>query len=654
MVANLAYTLASPGTAKPTAGVQFGDRFFCFYEDERPFYLYPGPDIQKLIGVPAGIKPPTTAPTLTASVTNATNIQYNAQFPNLYFSYAFYSRGRVIYSQMSPVQTIVLTNPPKKIVVSGFENPRDNATACAIDTIVIFCQSALNNGLMNTGANMWIDCSDGVFTSKTFTFDISGATLDQGYNGSDADPYFTIPPAMKYAAKSGNRLWMGGTRNKAAISGATVAVTAAQTFRGQVLAKVTITSGTFNDSLYNMSMVVNGKVLGDVFDVNPDGSTPTVLYLDRDVAANISSTSDFYFLGYDDRLFAGSYIDFTLGSIPTSFTECVCLLPGVVQILTPALDGSKSIIGVQNSRGTIYAMFPDCAQPIIGGQDVDIPLPSLWENFGKTGPIADRSYSIDPQGQLLFIGQEGPISLNTSQMVNVAAQLECLKLFKGHIWIALADLPTIVMVYCRSYNGLVLGNFTINGDSNWWGILTYSPQVGFWLFSGQEITTNIYEYTGLDGNGVIVCGDSFKGRFKRLLDRNTYLDVQPASDTPAAYPTSWRGGYQFIPPDAKWMNKATIEFPGILVPGAVCTLSVDQVWTNFPHRNLALIPSGNKSSRPVTFNDLAFQRMSLSPGQARYYSIQVSHASNSGISGDGLSPMQIPHYVIKAQKDEPK
>lgn len=655
MSSNLAYTIIEPGDAVPTCGIQFGERFFVFGSDWRPFYLFPGPDNQKLVGVPSGIKPPTVGPTLTNSGTPATNLQYNSQFPTAYFSYAFYSRGRVIYSQMSPVTQIDVANPAQKITVSGFENPRDSASACFIDIIVIFCQLALNNGLMNTGATMWIDCSDGVFTSKTFSFDISGATLDLGYNGSDADPYFTIPPAVKYATKSGNRLWMGGTRSKVALTG-TVAVTAAQTFRFTTpVALVTITGGTFNDSLYNMKLVVNGKVLGDVFDVGGTANSNLVLYIDQDVAANISSTSDFYFLGYNDRLFAGSFIgdgNLTLNSTPTSFTECVSLLPGVVQILTPALDGAKNIIGVQNSRGVIYALFPDCAQPLLGGLEENIPLPALQENFGKTGPIADRSYAIDPQGQILFFGQEGLIALNTAQMVNIAAQVECLSMFKGGIWIAMADLPTMVQAYCRAAEGLVMGNFTINGVDNWWGLFSYQPQPGFWLFSGQEITTNIFEYTGSDGQGVIVAGDSYRGRFKRLLDPAAhFLDVQPASDTPAPYDTNYLPGYG-AQEDFAFYAKSMLEFPGILVPGSTVTLSINQVWSNFPQRDLDLVPAGNKASKDVDINALAFQRMPLSPGQARYYTVGISHLSNSGLSEDGTQPVQIPHYTVKAQKEQ--
>lgn len=656
MASNLCYTVPESGDAVPTCGIQFGSKFFVLMGDARPFYLYPSADNQKLIGCGSGIKPPTTAPTLAQGATLATNLVFNSQFPTAYFSYAYYSRARVIYSQMSPVASIVLTDPAHQIVVSGFENPRDNSVGAAVDTIVIFCQLALNNGLMNTGATMWIDCSDGVFTSKSFVFDISGATLDLGLNGSDADPYFTIPPAFKYATKSGNRLWYGGARSKVAFNGATVTVTENQTFRLTTpVAKITISGGTFNDSLYSMLLVVNGKVIGSVFDVNPDGSTPTVLYVDQDVPANISSTDDFYFLGLNDRLFAGSFIgegNLTLNSTPISFTECVSLLPGVVQILTPALDGAKNIIGVQNSRGVIYALFPDCAQPLLGGLEENIPLPALQENFGKTGPIADRSYAIDPQGQILFFGQEGLIALNTAQMVNIAAQVECLTMFKGGIWIALADLPTMVQAYCRAAEGLVMGNFTINGVDNWWGLFSYQPQPGFWLFSGQEITTNIFEYTGSDGQGVIVAGDSYRGRFKRLLDPAAhFLDVQLASDTPAPYDTNYLPGYG-AQEDFAFYAKSMLEFPGILVPGSTVTLSINQVWTNFPQRDLDLVPAGNKASKDVDINALAFQRVPLSPGQARYYTVGISHLSNSGLSVDGTMPVQIPHYTVKAQKEQ--
>src|SRR5690606_3766188 len=55
---------AGSGTAKPTGGVQFGDKFFLCYEDRRPIVLMANRVDLAVKAYECGILPPTAAPTV--------------------------------------------------------------------------------------------------------------------------------------------------------------------------------------------------------------------------------------------------------------------------------------------------------------------------------------------------------------------------------------------------------------------------------------------------------------------------------------------------------------------------------------------------------------------------------------------------------------
>lgn len=645
MTANLAFTVPGSGTSKPSGTAQFGDKFFVCYEDCRPFYLTPGPAAQVLKGYLCGIKPPTAGPTVANSVTGATNLTAGQ---TVYVAYAFYARGRIVYSQMSPETSWTIATPAKKLTISGFQDPRDDASDCDIDAIAVCVQQGVNNGKMHLAPAMLIDVTDGDFTGKSLTFDTSGAQAELGFNFSNADDFFIIPPAVKYVAKLGERIWFGGQRARVEVAGATVAMAVAQSFRGKTLAKITITTGTFDDSLMWMSLFINGGYVGDVFDVNPNGATPTVLYLDRDQPAAITSTDDFYFLGYNDRLYPSAYMNYTPGNIPTTFAECTNVLQR--QLLIAALDEGRFLQGLKLVRDSLNVIFQDTIVQLTGGSEVNTPAPFLSSAYGKTGTVATRSISVSSDGELAFWGQEGPILANTAQLRDVAEDLHCNKLSQGAPWIALADIPTLVATYSRVAQGIVFGNITINGDANWWGLLALQPQYGIFLFSGQEITSNILEYPDTNGQGVILAGDAFNARVKRLLAPTSFVDLAAAADTTAAYTCAWRGGWQG-PSKGQWFSNCLVRFPRIIIPGTTIALTINHWQSNYPFRAEEDLAAAQKTTKTVDKTAIPFNDIPLAPGRVRFQSLEITYPSTSGLSADGERPAEIAGYVIIEQNE---
>lgn len=647
MAAHIIMQVPGNGTAAPSTGIQFADSMYVLYEDARPIRLLPGPDNQKIVGCLCAIKPPTTAPTLAFNTTPATNIVFNAEFPIVYVTYAFGSQKRIVQSQMSPVAMITLTASPFQIVVSGFENSRDNATANFIDTLFIFVQQAANPGLMNIGAQMQVSVPLGDFSAQSYVFDLSAATLDQGFNGSDADPFFALPPAVKYASILGNRLCYGGTRPKVTIPGGSITVTGGQSFRGATLAEVTISGATFDDSLMWMTLVVAGNRLGDVFDVGGTANSNLVLYLDSDVAANISATSDFYFLGYNDRVWPSSYTDYTLGAIAVAYPECVNFTPGIPLLLTSALDGRKTLNQIKTVRNSLSVIFQDSITQFIGGTEVNVPEPVEQSNYGLTGTVAPASVCVDDEGSLVFWGQEGCILASTSGARSMMEELECLTFPQGGLWIDVDTLPNLTQAFSRTQSALIFGRISINGVPGFWGALHFQPQVALVLYDGRLLTSNnILIYPGSNGQDVILSGDAFKGRVVRLLDTNTFEDLPAASDTPAPYLCRWRGGY-VAKQDGTYFNNAVLKATSALVPGSDCLVQISLWSANYPFRDATLLTGEQgqiDATQSFTKNDVPFQGMPLGSGQWRFQSVELSFLSTSGLLG--TTPMRFPRYLV--------
>lgn len=640
-MANLAYTVPEAGTSKPSGFIPFGgNKALLLYEDARPITLFAGPDAQKVVGTPAGIKAPLTAPTATASAVPATNMLADQI---LTIAYAYYSSVRVVFSQMSPQVTYVVPaspSPPFQVTISGFEAPRDDYANNFIDTIVVCIQSGLNNGLQTLNPQTWIKVVAGDFAGATINFDQTAGQMEQGFNFSLFDPYCMIPPAMRYGGKLGERIWYGGQRPKVSfVDGSTVIVEIGQMFRGRLRAKVTITGDVWNDSMFWMSLYVNGSNLGDVF----DRTGTTVLYLDRDLPAAISSTDDFYLTGYNDRVYPSSYTTYQPGNIPTTFPECVNILQR--QLLNPALETGRTMAGIKLTRDSLNLIFQDTIVQLSGGSEPNVPAPFFNQNFGQTGTVAARSITRDADGALGFWAQEGAMLANSASLTNIGEQLQCIKFSAGGQWIGVADIPTLVMVYSRGSQGFVYGNVTIDGAANFWGLVTFKPQFGIWIFSGQEITSNIISYPGTDGQDVVLCGDGFNGRVKRLLTPGSFVDVGLATDATAAYTCSWRGGWQGKP-DGQYFNNALFRFVGGVVPGEEARITLTQYRSNFLLRDLTDLPATDITTVDYDKVNFPFNEQPLATGMTRFIAMQVSHESTSGLSADGERPMEVAKWLI--------
>ena len=198
------------------------------------------------------------------------------------------------------------------------------------------------------------------------------------------------------------------------------------------------------------------------------------------------------------------------------------------------------------------------------------------------------------------------------------------------------------MVFSRQYDGFLIGNLTINGVGNHWMLLAIKPQFGFFTFTGQEITSNLLEYPDADGQGVILAGDAFNGRVKRLLDPATLVEVLAASDTTAGYSCEIRQGWRGAEDGQQW-SLDMIRFPATIVPGTAITLSLTGWRGLYPVRDEADLESDGSFIENVTLNDL-YLDIPLPPSTARFHSMAVGWNSVSG--ADGLKPAEVPRFLM--------
>lgn len=628
------------GTANPQF-IQYGNRCFYVAEDVRPRYAMASMSDSTLKSYHSAIKPPTAAPTAVSSSDAAVNLDSVAGTDAI-ITYKFGSSKRVVQSQLSPTVTYSIPMTPKKITISGFQAPRDDAATQDIDQIYVCVFLGTAPGQMCLVPTMVIDVPNLDFTSKSFTFDIAPDDLYQGVNMSAADVYYALPPAFRYVEQIGERLWCGGQARQFEFSGSDVALTKGQAFRpsdeNPTRAKVVISgTGTFSDKLYWTSVWIDGSYCGEVFDVLDS----TTLYLDRDVSSNISSTSQFYFTGHNDRLYPSTWMSFTPDNVPTVYPECVNLTD--VTPLPTVLDQGELLKGLTRIQGNLAVIFN---QSVLIGNISDAPGPAsglmqFQQLYGRMGTMAPRSITKAPDGGAFWIGEEGPILGDTAGLDSIAYQLNSNLLFKGGIWIDLTSMPDIVATYTRQWDGYVLGNLVINGEENWWAVVTFKPQFGIWLHNGQEITSNLIEYPDVYGQGIILCGDSYNGRVKKMLVRNT-VPTEPGTDTDtlAAYECLWRGG--FVERQA-FDADVILDATSMLVPGTSLTLTATLWEQSFVVRAESDLDATQPT--PQDYDKTSLKQPITLPagGGRRFISLALSYDSTAGANGARL--MELGKYT---------
>jgi len=611
------------GTAGPTGMAQFGNKFFLCFEDQRPIYLMAGMTDSRLKAYRAGIKAPMTGPTVADSETPTEELTPGVE---LTVAYAFFSSKRLVMSRLSPATTHVVADPAMKLTIGGFEAPRDDAISQDIDTIMVAVQMGIS-GQRCVTPGMRITVSGYDFGTASLTFDTSENDLTFGIDMAEADLYGFLPPAARYVEMFGERVWYGGQRRTVELGGTGLTVTKGQSFRGQTLAKLTLNGdGVWDDAHLYLTVWAEGRRMGTIYDVE----NARVTWLDVDLETDLGETTNWHMTGSNDRIWPSSFHNFTEGSVPTSYPECVNMTQ--YQTLKPALDRGEQIKGIHRMKDILPVIFQNLVMPMTGSLEVGVPQPIFSIDWGRVGATAPGSICEDAEGNLWWIGEEGFISGNTAGIDSIAHQLGVNRLFKGAPWIALTDLPGMVMSYSRQHDGLIFGNFSINGVNNYWGLLSLKPQLGVWLFSGQEMTSNILEYGDANGQGRLLVGDGYHGRVKRILSPDTLLDLPAASDTAAAFTWQWREGWQQANEEGFRAALAFIRVIGLIMPGT--TVSLNAVfWRNdYPARVAADVPAGQKATKTFTQAQL-LRKLPAAQGAARYHSVAISGASNTGASG---------------------
>ncbi|MEN6536711.1 MAG: hypothetical protein ABFD89_23850 [Bryobacteraceae bacterium] len=616
---------------KPTGAVQLGSRLFLAFEDHRPVCVMPDDSGEWFRVYHCGIKAPTTGPTVTDGADNAANLLAGE---TVYVRYAFYSSKRVLFSEWSPETAHTVADPAKKLVINGFEMPRDNAFTQDIDAVAIAVQTGVLSGAMCVIPAMMGFTESRLFYTLSYTFDLSQSTLAQGFNATVASPYYSIPPAVRYLEKHGNRLYLGGQREKLTFGEASgVTVTPGQSFRGRTVAKVTVEGAkVLDDSHTHMRLVVNGGYVGNVWDVL-DGWTA---YLDRDVKDTIENTVVFALHGSNDRVWPTSYHNENAGHVAVIYPETVNLLHEVV--VPTALDDGQVLKGIKRNRDYLGLIFSDSVVMASGGDELNSPAPTLQTQYGRAGAIAPRSITLDQDGALIWIGEEGITRGTTAGVYSIAHELGINQFFKGGRWVDPESLKNAVMTYSRQYDGYVLGNLRVwnptdeEFEEGWWGLLAIKPQYGLFLFDGQLITSNLLEYADENGRGVILAGDGQDGRVKRLLSPETLADVHPYTEgATQGFTCEWREGWQSRS-DGKAVAPGALDLVGIIVPGSALMLWADYWRSDFPVRHEDDLPAANQTT--VTIDRAKLLRSIPGPGvRARYHSLGLRWLSTSGAAG---------------------
>lgn len=507
------------------------------------------------------------------------------------------------------------------------------------------------------GERIWLAAQLQTITFGTTTLTVQKAALDgtlaftngsaaivgTGTNFSGADgqlePFDTIAIYADNTNDPGNPIqYVVGTINSDTSATMTSAwspfpstsnLKAARIFRGNVSARLETNADAFTTAHLYMNVYVEGVFIGQIFDV----LNSRTAFLFGDVNTDYSATANWELRGNNDRIFPSSYSTAAFGTVPTVFPECVQL--NDYQLLTQALDQGQALTGLLSTLDELRIAFDSSFVRMIGGNETDTPAPNLRQYYGLAGCIAPRSLCKAPSGEMAWIGVEGifidamgtSYAASMSGIKNVCTELGCQALFRGGQWIARADIPNMVMTYSRELTAFIFSNFTINGESGWWGMLAMSPQYGIFLFNNQLVTSNMIEYLN-NGRGEILGGDGI-GRIKRFLYDKTLVDISPLNTSTAPYTCQWRSGY-----DGKNNEQWEISRvdPVMIAPDTTTIAgTLDFFRTDFMERESSYLPSGAQYSVAFTVSDLMpVNRVPINPNRARYHSIAVSFLSTAG------------------------
>lgn len=524
----------------PPAGKQFGNKFFICLPDQRPFYLLPSLTGSAPKAYQCGIKPPTFYPSIASSSDDALNIIFDASpsanpFANtMFIRYAFYSSVRGIFSEPSPEQQYDIPATPKKVVISGFFYPRDDAISQDIDTVVVGIQWGVSTDCRCIFSRMATGFDPTNIATAQIVFDSSQADLNQfGFGLVGLAEFVKIPPPCFALERVENRLFYIPSRRRVVFDQAAVTVSRAQLdgtlafsefsagitgtnthflsqlqpsdvvqvnlpdntfrivivgyiasdtfaimtaawgvadasavegtrlFRGEPAARVTLDSPIylpqFSDSLYRMRLTVNGQFLEEVWDV--DGST--VLYLDGDVPASITASSDFFFFSPGDTVLPSGYTNETPFGFPVQFPEGIQFVDAVP--LTQTVDEGQLVRGIHLAGEFPYVMLSDTVLQMTVDSGAFSPLPISFRAIaGRIGPVAPRSICLDQSASLGWIGEEGLALGNSGGINTVSHRVNSNQFWKGKRWVDVACLPDLPMVYTRGGDGFVIANMRIN------------------------------------------------------------------------------------------------------------------------------------------------------------------------------------------------
>jgi len=671
-MAQLLANFCASNTTPFLSGAQFGNRYFLVHEDQRPGYI-------QLTGVgnnpkyyQCGIKPPLVKPTVANSGVSSTNLVPH-QGAKVRIAYAFYSSVRNVFSRLSPYYEHTIAGSAEKLTVNAFETPRDSPVASDIDRIVICAQLGTASGFMSLWPEMTVDLKEGDptydFSTAAFTYDVplvanaSVAGLVDGFNVSAQDLYNEIPPAVKYIARFGERLWYAGQRDKVTFSNTGIfidAQPAAANYRDKKVAKITLTGdGRLDDSHLHMSVWADNSYWGQIVDVD----SATTAFLDRDHPADHpagSNTTNFRFEGHNDRLYPSSYHQFNPGGVAITFPETIRLIDR--HLMTEVLDEGKTLKGLKSGHDFMHVIFRDSSSILAGGNEINVPQPQLRLNQGRTGAIAERSITKDQSGNVVWIGEEGIQIGATGGVQSPAYQMGINDFFKGERgWIDKAALKNIKMAHSRFLDGYVLGDITINGVANNFAVVTQNPQPGLSICKTQRMTSNIIEYDNSNGRGTMLVGNN--QRLIKLFDDTVLTDVTDVvADAAAAYTAEYRTGWMGQP-DGLPFSLATLEIAGIIIPDEATvapTLTLDHWYSDYPIRLEADLPSkaseetaqGGSYTKSLSLIDLR-RKVTLEKHSARYHSISLRWGSNMGsrTSSDRVVGMEMIRFIIKTTKE---
>ena len=632
------------GSATIPVAVQFGARTIVCYEDQRPYVVMPDAT-GTMTAYSAGIKAPTVAPTVAVG---AASVNHRILNDYCRFAYCFWSEHRGVFSELSPPSPW-LAMSGYKLTVNTFQAPRDTYSTQAISHIVIGMQlKSVDSGPLCLWDVMKVDASDGTFTSKSFTIDLSPEMLRHGFDLSGTGLFSRVPGGMKYAARSGERIWYCPGATQTAKAAATCA-TLNTTWRGHSVCRLTLTNGTFNDGDHGRAVYSTaGSYIGIIWDVH----SSTVAYTERAVptALNSQNIAGITLKSIGDSLWPSAYHEFNVGSVPLACAECVS--PPTTKRIPALTDDGGTVRGLVRVPGGLVVLTNDAPVYMddVGiAKTVNLPDPNWTPIAGVLGSPADRGTAQSAVGEAAWLTTNGPMIWTGGAAEDLAAAYGCTRLFKGQEWVDPSTIDTSVACYVRDFDGFLFGRLTIGGTADQWILFTRRPQVGFWRMSAVTMRSNLLEYPASDGRSVILVGDATSGRVKRILDTTVLTDLD-ASDVATAHTWEYRGGWDRNE-NAERRQLTAIRLPGLIMPSGSVTISGTLWRGNNPVRHSSDVDSTFTHSFTITETTL-LRDYTASPANKRFHSLALSGSSTTGTSsGKSWRPLELLRWELIYEGD---